>query len=269
MDDRMTVLKRDYLPADLAPLLPAAKFDGTIAVQARQSLAETEWLLQLADRHDFIKGVVGWVDLRSPELRGQLERFAQNPKFVGVRHVVHDEPDDEFMLRPDFRRGIAQLRKFGLTYDLLLFPKHLAVAAKLVAEFPAQRFVLDHLGKPRIGEKIFSPWQADLVALAKFPNVHCKLSGMVTETHWNQWRPEDFHRYLDIALAAFGAERLMIGSDWPVCNLSGDYAAVMKIVADHVAALPVAVQAKVLGENCARFYNLKLGAETPQQTHEI
>ena len=263
MDDRMTVLQRDYLPGDLKPLLAQAKFDGTIAVQARQTLEETSWLLELASQNDFIKGVVGWVDLRSPELRGQLEKFTQHSKFVGVRHVVHDELDDEFMLRADFRRGLAQLREVGLTYDLLLFPKHLSVAAKLVAEFPALQFVLDHLGKPRIGEKLFSPWQEDLVALAKFPNVHCKLSGMVTETHWHQWRPEDFHHYLDIALTAFGAERLMIGSDWPVCNLSGDYAAVMKIVADFVAALPAAAQSKIFGENCARFYNLKLGAETP------
>jgi len=263
MDDRMTVLKRDYLPGDLAPLLPAAKFDGTIAVQARQNLEETRWLLELAGQHDFIKGVVGWVDLRSPELRSQLERFAQNPKFVGVRHVVHDEPDDEYMLRPDFRGGIAQLREFGLTYDLLLFPKHLPVAAKLVAEFPAQKFVLDHLGKPRIGEKIFSPWQEDLVALAKFSNVHCKLSGMVTETGWNRWQADDFSRYLDIALAAFGHDRLMIGSDWPVCNLSGDYAAVMKIVADYLSDQPTTVQEKILGANCAHFYNLKPGVATP------
>jgi L-fuconolactonase len=263
MDDRMTVLKRDYLPADLKPLVALAKFDGTIAVQARQTLEETRWLIELASQNDFIKGVVGWVDLRSLDLHGQLEEFAKHPQFVGVRHVVQDEPDDEFMLRPDFRRGLAQLREFGLTYDLLLFPKHLPVAAKLVAEFPAQKFVLDHLGKPRIGEKLFSPWQEDLVSLAKFPNVYCKLSGMVTETHWNQWRPEDFHLYLDIALAAFGAERVMIGSDWPVCELSGDYAAVMKIVTDHVAALPAALQAKVLGEYCARFYNLKLGEERP------
>jgi L-fuconolactonase len=266
MDDRMAVLKRDYLPENLQPLLSLAKVDGTIAVQARQTLEETNWLLELASQNDFIKGVVGWVNLRSPELRGQLEKFAKHPKFVGVRHVVHDELDDEFMLRADFRRGLAQLREFGLTYDLLLFPKHLSVAAKLVAGFPTQKFVLDHLGKPRIGEKLFSPWQEDLAALAKFPNVHCKLSGMVTETHWNQWRSEDFQRYLDIALAAFGADRLMIGSDWPVCNLSGDYATVMKIVTDYIAALPAAARAKILGKNCAHFYNLKLGAETPAKS---
>lgn len=202
----------------------------------------------------------------SPELRGQLERFAKHSKFVGVRHVVHDEPDDEFMVRLDFRRGLAQPHEFGLTYDLLLFTKHLPVTAKLVAEFSTQKFVLDHLGKPRIGEKLFSPWQEAVKILAKFPNVHCILSGMVTETAWNQWKPEDFYSYLDIVFATFGSDRLMIGSDWPVCNLSGDYATVMKIVTDYIAALPAAARAKILGKNCAHFYNLKLGAETPAKS---
>jgi L-fuconolactonase len=256
MDDRMAVLKRDYLPGDLKPLLNQTGFDGTVAVQARQNLEETRWLLELAGQHDFIKGVVGWVDLRSPNLRAQLEKFSSNRKLVGVRHVVHDEPDDGFMLRPDFRRGIAQLREFNLTYDLLLFPKHLPVAVKLVEEFPNQPFVLDHIAKPRIGEKLFSPWQEDLVALAKFPNVVCKLSGMVTEAKWKQWQPQDFHRYLDIVLAAFGPERVMIGSDWPVCTLSGDYAATMGVVTDYVQKFPSEVREKILGGNCARFYSL-------------
>ncbi len=258
MTDAMAVLRRDYLPAELKPLLAATAFDGTIAVQARQMLEETEWLLELAGKNDFIKGVVGWVDLRSPKLREQLERFAKHPKLVGVRHVVHDEPDDNFMLLPEFRRGIGQLREFGLTYDLLLFPKHLPVAAKLVAEFPEQPFVLDHIAKPALREGLVSPWREDLQRLAAFPKVFCKLSGMVTEAHWKQWRSEDFHRYLDIVLAAFGPERVMIGSDWPVCTLSGDYAATMKIVTDYVQKFPAAVREQVLGRNCARFYNLKL-----------
>ena len=256
MDDRMTVLKRDYLPDDLKPLLAAAEFDGTVAVQARQKLEETRWLLELAEQNIFIKGVVGWVDLRSPELHAQLEKFAHHPKLVGVRHVVHDEPDDHFILRPEFRRGIAQLKEFGLTYDLLLFPKHLPVAVKLVQEFPTQSFVLDHIAKPRIGEKLHSPWREDLVALAKFPNVSCKLSGMVTEAKWKQWQPEDFHSYLDIVIEAFGPERVMIGSDWPVCTLSGDYAATMGVVTNYVQQFPAEVRDEILGGNCARFYGL-------------
>ena len=252
----MEVLRRDYLPEELQPLLTAVGFDGTIAVQARQMLEETEWLLKLADEHDFIKGVVGWVDLRSPELCGQLERYSRHPKLAGVRHVLHDEQDDHFMLLPEFRRGIAQLREFGLTYDLLLFPKHLPVAVELVAEFPAQPFVLDHIAKPAIREGKVSPWREDLMRLAQFPNVLCKLSGMVTEAKWHQWRPEDFHRYLEVVFEAFGPDRLMIGSDWPVCTLSGDYAPTMRIVTDYIQKYPAAVREQILGGNCARFYNL-------------
>jgi L-fuconolactonase len=256
MTDQMAILKRAFLPHDLQPLLASIHFEGCVAVQARQNLEETRWLLELADQHDFIKGVVGWVDLRSEDLGHQLERFAAHPKLVGVRHIVHDEPDDSFILRPDFRRGISQLKEFDLTYDLLLFPRHLKVAVKLVEEFPEQPFVLDHLAKPKIAEQLFSPWQEDLHQLAKLPNVTCKLSAMVTEAKWNQWRPSDFHRYLDIAYAAFGWSRLMIGSDWPVCTLSGEYEPVMKIVIDYVQKFPAETQAAILGDNCARFYRI-------------
>ncbi len=253
MTDQMQALKQDFLPYDLKPLLDAIQFDGSIAVQARQTLEETRWLLELAEQYPFIKGVVGWVDLRSDRLTEQLQRFAQHPKLVGVRHVVHDEPDDDFMLRPDFRRGIAQLLDFNLTYDLLLFPKHLKVAAQLVQEFPQQPFVLDHIAKPKIAEQLLSPWKEDLHQLATFPNVFCKLSGMVTETNWKQWRPVDFHPYLDVVFEAFGASRLMIGSDWPVCTVSAEYAPMMKIVMDYV---PKESQNAILGDNCARFYQI-------------
>ena len=256
MTDKMGALKHDFLPADLEPLLKSIDFDGCVAVQARQSLEETEWLLDLAQRHSFIKGVVGWVDLQSEKLSEQLQKFSGHRKLAGVRHVVHDEPDDHFMLRPQFRRGIAQLREFGLTYDLLLFPKHLPVAAQLVEEFPQQPFVLDHIAKPGIAEAAISPWQDDLRRLAKFPNVFCKLSGMVTEARWKQWQPVDFQRYLDVVVDAFGASRLMIGSDWPVCTLSGGYAAVMNVVIDYVKQFPPDTQAAILGDNCAAFYGI-------------
>lgn len=256
MTDAMAALRRDYLPDDLAPLLSGIGFDGSIAVQARQMPEETEWLLQLADSHDFIKGVVGWVDLRSPALGEQLARVAPHPKLVGVRHVVHDEPDDRFMLRPDFRRGIGQLHEFNLTYDLLLMPRHLAVAVVLVEEFPNQAFVLDHLGKPAIRDGMLSPWQEDLRRLAALPNVCCKLSGMVTEANWHQWHADDFYRYLDIALDAFGSGRVMLGSDWPVCAVAGAYAATMNIVIDYVQQFTVAERDAILGGNCARFYQI-------------
>lgn len=256
MTDAMDVLRRDYLAGELKPLLESMEFDGTIAVQARQMAEETEWLLRLGDEHAFIKGVVGWVDLQSPNLRKELERCAKHPKFVGVRHVVQDEPDDHFMLLPAFRRGIAQLREFGVTYDLLLFPKHLPVAVKLVMEFPDQPFVLDHIAKPAIRDGQVSPWKEDLRRLAEFPNVFCKLSGMVTEAKWKEWRPEDVHRYLDIVIAAFGTDRVMIGSDWPVCTLSGDYADTMRLVIDYARQFPRKVQNDILGCNCARFYRI-------------
>ena len=263
MTDPMEVLRRDYLPGELKPLLKTFRFDGTIAVQARQMLEETEWLLKLSDEHDIIKGVVGWVDLRSPKLREQLERYAKQPKLAGVRHVVHDEPNDQFMLLPEFRRGIAQLGEFDLTYDLLLFPRHLPVAVQLVSEFPDQSFMLDHLAKPAIREGQITPWKDDLKRLAERPNIYCKLSGMVTEARWKQWQAQDFHRYLDSVLEAFGTERVMIGSDWPVCTLSGDYTATMSVVIDYVRQFPAAVREDILGGNCARFYGVP--AETAEQ----
>ncbi len=264
MTEQMGILKKDFLPEDLQPLLESIRFDGCVAVQARQHLEETRWLLELAEQHPFIKGVVGWVDLRSEQLPGQLERFRKHPKLVGVRHVVHDEPDDDFMLRPEFRRGISQLRDFDLAYDLLVFPKHLTVAAKLVEEFPQQPFVLDHIAKPRIAEGLISPWREDLHKLAKFPNVFCKLSGMVTEARWKQWQPGEFHRYMDVVFEAFGPSRLMIGSDWPVCILSGEYEPAMKIVIDYVQKFPAEAQAAVLGKNCARFYQIDSQERTPR-----
>lgn len=256
MNDQMGALKRDYVPTDLEPLLADSGFDGTVVVQARQNLEETQWLLDLADEFPFLKGVVGWVDLGSEQLPQQLDRFACHPKLKGVRHVVHDEPDDDFMLRDDFRRGISRLASFGLTYDLLLFPKHLPVAKKLAEQFPDQPFVVDHISKPPIAKGELSPWREDLQSLAALPNVYCKLSGMVTEADWQNWRPADFEPYLDAVFEAFGPGRLMIGSDWPVCNLAGDYPSVIAIVTDYVERLSPAEQDVVLGGNCARFYGL-------------
>jgi L-fuconolactonase len=256
MSPAMEALRRDFLPGDLGPELEAAGFDGTIAVQARQTLEETRWLLELADGHPFVRGVVGWVDLRSPDVDAQLARFAAHPKLVGVRHVVHDEPDDGFMARPDFRRGIARLRGHGLAYDLLVFPKHLPLAARLAEEFPDQAFVLDHVAKPLVREGRLSPWDEDLRRLAAFPNVSGKLSGLVTEARWGSWKAEDFRPYLDVVLAAFGPERLMIGSDWPVCTLSGAYGATMAIVVDYAGRLAPGERDAVLGGNALRLYGV-------------
>lgn len=256
MTAEMAAIRRDFLPGDLQPLLEKTGFDGCLAVQARQSLEETRWLLGLAAEHEFIRGVVGWVDLRSPDLPAQLAELAVAPKLVGVRHVVHDEPDDEFMLGDRFQGGLARLSDYGLAYDLLLFPKHLPVAVKLVSAFPDQRFVLDHIAKPAIAAGLVSPWREDLRELARYPHVSCKLSGMVTEARWRDWKRDDFTRYLDIVLEAFGPERVMIGSDWPVCTLAAGYAATMGLVVDYVAAHASGHAAGILGGNCARIYRL-------------
>jgi L-fuconolactonase len=206
--------------------------------------------------------VVGWVDLCSDRLDEQLARFAPDPGLVGVRHIVHDEPDDDFMLRADFRRGISRLRELDLTYDLLLFPRHIPRAVRLVEEFPDLPFVLAHIAKPFIRDGQFSPWREDLRRLARCPNVTCKLSGLVTEARWDSWRPEEIHPYLDIVVEAFGPSRLMIGSDWPVCLLAGDYGRVMDVVVSYVGQLSEEERRGVLGENAARVYGLKRLART-------
>jgi len=200
---------------------------------------------------------VGWVDLRSPKVREQLKEFAGNPKFVGVRHIVQYEPDDRFLMQPDFLRGIAALEEFNLTYDILIFPKHLRVAAEFVERFPRQRFVLDHLAKPFIKAGRVHPWDSDLGELAKFPNVFCKLSGMVAEADIKNWKPEHLTPYIDIAFQCFGSERLMIGSDWPVCTAAGSYSQVMHVVLDYLSKHPDGVQDAVLGGNAARLWKLK------------
>jgi L-fuconolactonase len=253
----MQVLQRDCLPAELAPLLDATRFDGTVAVQARQMIEETSWLLRLADQFDFIKGVVGWVDLQSPAVDEQLHQLRDHRKLVGVRHVIHDEPDPAFMRRPSFLNGLSKLAAFDLTFDLLLFPIHLPTAVTLVRKFPQQRFVLGHIGKPGIAQKRFEPWQTHLKELADYENVWCKLSGMVTEADWHSWQPKDLHPYLDIVLESFGAGRLMIGSDWPVCTLAGPYETVMGVVIEYIKALSLEEQNAILGENCKRFYKLE------------
>lgn len=250
-------IRRDFLPPDLAREMAKVGIEGCVAVQAQQTVAEARWLLSLADAEPFIKGVVGWVDLQSDRVEEQLAELARHPRFVGVRHVVQDEPDDNFMLRPAFQRGIGKLRQFNLAYDLLVFPKQLPAAIQLAANFPEQRFVLDHIAKPPIAAGTLSPWREQLRELAKAPNVWCKVSGMVTEAEWDGWRAEDFRPYLDVVLAAFGVERLMFGTDWPVCTLAGSYEQVHGLAADYTRALTAEARAKFFGGNAAEFYRLQ------------
>ncbi len=256
IDDEMAVLRRDYLPDELQGELKQAGYDGCVAVQAAQSEAETRFLLDLAAKHEFIRGVVGWLDLTVDNAEVPLAAFAEEKKLSGLRHIVQDEVDDNFLLQENFMGNIARLEKFGLTYDILIYPKHLAVAREFVAAFPNQKFVLDHLAKPFIRAGEMMPWAAEIKLLGKFPNVHCKFSGMITEADWQHWQPADFAPYLDTVLSAFGPERLMIGSDWPVCRLAGEYSAVMSVVEDYIRRLSVAEQAAILGENARDFYGL-------------
>ena len=258
MDDSMSILMQDYLPEDLTLELQKSDTTGTVVVQSRQSLRETRWLLEKADENPFIKGVIGWVDLRSPELVQQLKEFGPHPKLVGVRHVIHDEPDDGFMLGPDFIKGIAQLEAYDLAYDLLLYPRHLGRAVELVKIFPKQRFVLDHLGKPLIKAGEMEPWKRDIARLASHSNVWCKLSGMVTEADRESWTYEDLQPYMQVVLKAFGPEWIILGSDWPVCRLAGEYSEVMAVVLKFIEPLKKADKAKLLYQNAVDCYQLKI-----------
>ncbi len=253
----MEALRVDRLPGELRQLQERAGFHGSVAVQARQTLEETRWLLELADASPWILGVVGWVDLRSDAVTGQLESFAGHRRFRGVRHVVQDEPDDNFMLGREFRRGIAALGHFGLTYDLLVYPRQLPAAIELVREFPNQPFVLDHLAKPCIREQTMEPWKSEIIELARFPNVTCKVSGMVTEADWTRWKPTELHPYLDVVVNAFTPSRLMIGTDWPVCTLAASYSQVVSVVDDYFSGFSQAERTALYRDTALSFYGLE------------
>jgi L-fuconolactonase len=256
IDDSMAALRRDFLPNDLKPELENCGFHGSIAVQARQTLEETRWLLELAERSPWILGVVGWVDLRSPDIRSQLKALSRNPKLVGIRHVVQSEPDDRFLLQPDFLRGISVLEEFDLAYDILIYTKHLPIAAEFVKRFPRQRFVLDHLAKPPIKNGTIDSWAQGIKRLAEFPNVFCKLSGLVTEADWQHWKPEQIIPFLDVAFETFGPDRLMIGSDWPVCLVAASYARAIEVVKTYLLAQKADYRERVLGGNAQLFWRL-------------
>lgn len=257
MDDTMRSIQRDFMPAELKSQMDRCQMDGCVAVQADQSEDESQFLLDLAAQNPFIKGVVGWVDLCADNVAERLAHFAANSLFKGVRHILQSEPDDRFMLRKDFRRGIAQLGPLGLTYDILIFPKHLGFALELVRQFPEQPFVIDHMAKPHIKTQQFVPWEQDIKALAAMPNVHCKVSGLTTEASWHGWKPEDIFPYLDIVFDAFGAERLMFGSDWPVCTLAGGYSAAHELLLTYMSTLSAECQKAVFGDNARNFYKLE------------
>ena len=258
IDEAMASLRRDFLPDELKVHLDKTGFQGSVLIQVRQTLEETRWMLELAEDTPFILGVVGWVDLRSPRLRADLESLAGRKKLVGIRHIVQSEPDD-FLLQPDFLRGISMLEEFGLAYDLLIYTKHLPAAVEFVTRFPLQRFVLDHLAKPPIRSGAIDSWARGIRKLAGFPNVHAKLSGLVTEADWRTWKPETIRPYLDVAVECFGPGRLMIGSDWPVCTVAASYERVVSLVNYYLDRYTTEEREAVLGGNAAKFWRLTTG----------
>lgn len=252
----MGVLRRDFLPDDLAAERRRARVTHSIAVQARQTVEETRWLLQLADAHESVAGVVGWVPLTLTDVRTHIEGFAAHPKLVGLRHVVQDEPDEKYLLRADFNRGVAMLREFGLVYDVLIFERHLAAAVEFVDMHPSQVFVLDHIAKPRIRHGMMSPWRERISELARRENVYCKLSGMVTEADHQKWTAADLDPYFDAVLEAFGPSRLMFGSDWPVLLLGESYQNWVSIVENTISRLTEEEQKRIWSGTAREAYGI-------------
>lgn len=256
INDNMQVIRRDFGPDDLLPALQASGIEGCVAVQADQSETETDFLLDLAQQHAAIKGVVGWVDLRAENLVQRLEYYAQFSAIKGFRHIVQAETDELFMLRTEFSEGIRALQGFGFTYDILIYPHQLRSARELVARFANQPFVLDHLAKPYIKQGLIDKWKQDLQALARHDNVLCKVSGMVTEADWEYWTRDDLRPYLDAAFEAFGPDRLMFGSDWPVCLVAASYEQWVEVLEEYLSEFSDSEKAKFWGENARRFYRL-------------
>ena len=254
--DDMATIQRNFLPEDLQPILRDNKIDGTIIVQSDQSKEENIFQLANALQHDFVKGVVGWIDLQADHIDENLEYYKEFKKLKGFRHVLQGERQRDFMLRPNFKRGIGKLREFGYTYDILIFPDQLAYTIEFVKAFPDQPFVLDHIAKPYIKDKKIEDWKKDIETLASFENVYCKVSGMVTEGHWKNWTKEDFVPYLDVISESFGSTRLMYGSDWPVCLVAASYEQVIGLVNDYFSTFSPHEQDLIFGKNAIRFYNL-------------
>jgi L-fuconolactonase len=257
MSDVEHALRRDFLPDDLAPLLTKSGYSGTVAVQAREMRAETDWLLDLAARHDLIRGVVGWLDLTAPDLASVLDSYSGQAGLKGLRMLIHDQPDPDFADSPAHLRGIAQLEARGLTYDLLVRTLHLPAATRLVDALPNQRFVIDHIAKPKLDGSDWKTWASGMRAIAKRPNVMCKLSGLVTLGAWAEWQNQPYARFLDHVLDCFGPARCMIGSDWPVATCAAGYPETMGVVEQWAAQLSADEQAMIFGGSCAVFYGLE------------
>lgn len=259
INSEMNILRHDFLPAYLAEEISRAEIEATVAVQAGTT-AETEWLLGLARDWDFIRGVVGWAPLTDPRVGDAVECLISNRKLRGLRHILQDEPDPLYMLRADFNAGIRALRRFGLTYDILIYERHLPQTIEFVDGHPDQPFVLDHIAKPKIRAGEISPWRENIRELAKRQNVYCKISGMTTEAGWTSWTPEQMTPYIDVVLEAFGAQRLMFGSDWPVCLLAGTYSKWVRLMERALQALSIHEQERIWSGTAIEAYGL--GSDT-------
>ncbi|MEO6313896.1 MAG: amidohydrolase family protein [Chitinophagaceae bacterium] len=255
ISDEMAVIRKDFLPGDLLPVLERNNIAGCVAVQADQTEEETDFLLKLYMENDFITGVVGWVDLKGEHAEARLTHYSQFAGLKGFRHVLQGE-DPSFMLQPSFLRGIALLRQFKFTYDILIFPQHLPAALQLVKQFPDQPFVLDHIAKPPIKSGSLASWKKDIIAIAQYPNVHCKISGMVTEADIRHWQPSQLSPYMEVVTEAFGIHRIMYGSDWPVCLSAGSYESVIDIVRNFYSSFSPEEQHLVFSKNASAFYHL-------------
>jgi L-fuconolactonase len=256
IDDKMAALRRDFLPADLRDEMRAADIEGAVAVQARQTLDETDWLLELADKNEQILGVVGWAPIAEEEFAELLQALVQRPKLKGLRHIVQGEPDENYLLREDFNRGIRQMAGTGLVYDILIYERHLPQTIRFVDQHAEQQFVLDHMAKPRIREGVLEPWATNIHDLAKRENVACKLSGMVTEADWFDWTLEGLRPYLDVVMKAFGPKRVMAGSDWPVCLVACGYAQWFGLLEEYFAGYDTMEREAIFGGNASHVYRL-------------
>ncbi len=256
INDEMSVIQKDFLPQDLYQTLVRNNIDGCVTVQSDQSEAENDFQLNNAEKFDFIKGVVGWVDLQTKNIEERLEYYRQFKKLRGFRHVLQGEPQRNFMLRLAFMHGISLLKKYNFTYDIIIFPDQLQYSYEFATAFPDQPFVIDHIAKPYIKDRKITEWEKGMFIIGSCENVYCKISGMVTEADWKTWKKEDFTPYLDVVVDAFGTDRIMFGSDWPVCRVAASYEQIMDIVESYFSSFSDNEKAKVFGKNAVNFYNL-------------
>ena len=256
IDDQMKFIRRDFLPADLANAIVKAGINGVVTVQARQTIQETDWLLEMASQNQFMKGVVGWLPIQSKDFANHLEAYATNKKLKGIRHVIQGEADPEFILGDSFNNGISLLKNYSYVYEILIIEKQLPNTVKFVDKHPDQVFVLDHIAKPLIGKNELSPWCENIKELAKRENVNCKISGMVTEADFLYWTPDQLVPYFDVVLEAFGPDRLLFGSDWPVCLVATSYLEWLNVVKNNISQLSIYEQDKIMGKNAVRIYQL-------------